>query len=1059
MEQELKDIAYNIAIDRYSGIYYVNLQTQTFQEIWVSDAMYGLVTGNNLYKDTLLRYAEFIVLEDRQRILDWVEPEELKKNLLGNEGRISTEYAIVYPKNSEIQYIRVEVENVTVVDGQPESIIALFSNITKEKKEELIMQDILLDVNTGVWQIELSDGEEPKMFGNACMDRLVGIQGIVSPEYYYRQWYDNIVDSYYDDVAESVSEMLAGKPSEVEYLFEHPQHGLIYIRCGGSLSKVQNEKQIIQGYHQDVTELYSLKKTVKNNEGIFSSLSNGYNVVFSVDLLANTYMVLKDDLDHDQIKCTDSYDKLQEEIAHHLIHEDDRVKLLETGSIQNLQNTIEAKKPYIELTCRMRNQDGIYRFMRLSYIFVEEQLGKTSKVLYVFADINEEYQRMLEADLRDKVFTASADITYQTIFRINLSQNQFLVMKRDTTVSDITPYQHDYRKMVREVCKFVYPADRELFVSNFSAKNIVKELKKRQREKEFKYRRLSLDGTYRWKDAHFVYIDQEWSADVIVVCLVRDIDSWKSQEVQSKQLLEEALKHANNASNAKTEFLSRMSHDIRTPLNAIIGMTTLAEIQLDNTKKVKECLEKIDISGKFLLNLVNEVLDMNRIESGKIDLNEEQFTLAEMMGEVLSVIQPMAIRKKQQFVVLAQEIEHEVIIADKHRFSQIVINLASNAIKYTPNEGFVKINLKEEPLSIPGYANYILIIEDSGIGMTEEFISRIFEPFTRAEDSRVSKAQGTGLGMSIVKNIIDMMGGNISIESKIGIGSKFIVELPIQFKSKAPSLLAEFDSLSVLVADSDIDTCHTACQILEDLGISSDYALNEEAVIEKIKNTYALQQNYYAIIIDWQMLYTNGVNIIKGIREIVKGEIPIIVSAYDSSVIEEDIINYGIRGVIFKPLFKSQLVFELSKIKQKAAHTLSKESLFDISFEGKKVLMVEDNEINSEMLYDILSMVDLQIDTAVNGKEAISLFCDSPEGYYDMILMDIQMPILNGLEATKIIRGMARKDAQTIPIIAMTANAFAEDIHNSKKAGMNEHIAKPLEIELLMKRLKFYMTK
>lgn len=1059
MEQALKEIAYNIAIDRYSGIYYINLQTQTFREIWSSGVLQGIAEGDNYYKVAVERYLNFITLEEQKRMKDWINPERLIKNLLRNEGRISTEYTITYPNCDEIDYISLEVKQITEANNQPEYVIAFFSNTTKEKKEELIMQDILIDVNTGMWQIELSDDHEPKMFGNACMDRLVGIKGTVRPEEYYRMWYENIVDSYYEDVEESVGVMLAGRPSEVEYLFNHPEHGHIYIRCGGKLSKVQDGKQVIQGYHQDVTELYALKRTVESNEGIFSSLSNGYNIVFSVDLQAHTYTVLKNDFSNESTKDDDSYEKLQKEIINQYIHEEDREKLIEFSNIQNIQNAVEERKPYIEFTCRMWDEKKGYRWMRLSFIFVEAQLGITTKVLYVFADIHDEYQQMLEADLRDKVYTASADITYQTIFRINLSQNQVVMMKRDQGVSDVSQYQYDYRKMIREVCNFIYPADRELFIENFSEKSIIEELKSKQKEKEFKYRRLCLDGTYRWKDAHFVYIDQKGTGDIIVVCLIRDIDSWKSQEVQSKQLLEEALKHAKNASNAKTEFLSRMSHDIRTPLNAIIGMTTLAEVQLDNTEKVKECLEKIDISSKFLLNLVNEVLDMNRIESGKIDLCEESFALSEMMGEVLSVIQPMTVRKKQQFNVIVQEVEHENVMADKHRLSQIIINLATNAVKYTANEGTIKITLKEEKLAVPGYSNYIFLIEDNGIGMTEEFLGKIFEPFTRAEDSRVSKIQGTGLGMAIVKNIVNMMGGSIAIESRQGEGSRFCVELPLKFKSKEKESLTPFDNLPILVADCDRDSCLAACQLLEEIGMKSEYALNEEEVILKIKNAYAGQQNYYAVIIDCQMLHSSESNMQKNIHEITS-EVPIIVSAFASSDIEENTLNAGIQGWVSKPFFKSQLVFELSKIKENlSTDILKKEDLFKVSFKGKKVLIVEDNEINSEMLYDILSMVHLQIDTAENGKEAVDCFAASPEGYYDIILMDIQMPVLNGLEATKKIRKMPRKDAQAVPIIAMTANAFTEDVQNAKKAGMNEHIAKPLELELLMKRLKFYLKK
>ncbi len=938
-------------------------------------------------------------------------------------------------------------------------IIGIQKEILEE--DEIVIQDILGAVDVGMWKMELVKDEQPRMYGDRTMDKLMGVKEEVSPEEYYKIWYSNIVDRYYEKVAAGVSRILEGDMTEIEYLWVHPDWGEIRVRCGGSKNKEIDDITVINGYHQDVTQIYSLQRKVKSNEEVFASLSNSYNLVLSVDLEEDTYEILKQDNNIEEyfLDGNYSYTKLQKKILDNFIHYDDRENMSEFGSIVNLQKAVDESKPYVEMMARMKVGDGSYIWMRFSYIFVEANEGVTTKVLCVSADINEEFQKMLEAEMKDKIYATSVDITYQTIVKVNLLENMFVVMKRDSRLSDISLYEDNYDCMIEQVVEYIHPEDREEFLNTVSRKSIFRVIENNETECEVQYRRLGIDGIYRWKSISVIYMKQELSEDIIVVIFLKDIDGWKSREEQSKQLLEEALQNANHASNAKTEFLSRMSHDIRTPLNAIIGMTTLGLAHTEDSMKVTECLEKITISSKILLNLINEVLDMNRIESGKIELYEEEFSLSDTIEEVVSVIQPMAQKKNQLFEVIAEEVNHEKIVTDVQRISQIILNLVTNAVKYTSDNGLVKITIKEKKSYVQGYANYSFIVEDNGMGMTEEFLEKIFDPFTRAEDSRVSKTQGTGLGMSIVKNIVDMMNGTIVVDSQVGKGSKFCVELPIKYIENNESEKYRYKNRNVLIIDDEELVCIAACKMLSSIGIKGEYIVNGSEGLEKILSEYKNGKSYYAVIIDWKMPDMSGLEIIQEIRKNIGRDLPVIVtSSYDRAEIEQDMVSLGTNGFINKPLFKSRLVDQFNKIdKNQMMEVIEKEDVFNVSFEGKNILLVEDNEINRDMLYDILGMVQLHVHTAENGREGVDIFNASKPGYYSLILMDVQMPVLNGLDAATEIRNLQREDAQSIPIIAMTANAFAEDIQKSKRAGMNEHIAKPLELEYVIKRLKNYI--
>lgn len=525
---------------------------------------------------------------------------------------------------------------------------------------------------------------------------------------------------------------------------------------------------------------------------------------------------------------------------------------------------------------------------------------------------------------------------------------------------------------------------------------------------------------------------------VVFACYV--VYSYRQIQKQQK-LKNEAI----SANKSKSEFLSNMSHDIRTPMNAIIGMTDIARSHIDDKEKVDICLQKITRSSHHLLSLINDVLDMSKIESGKMTLSIVQISFRESIENIVSVIQPQMNSKHHNFDIYINNIISENVYCDSLRLNQILINLLSNAVKYTPSGGVISLSLSQE--ESPRGKDYVrnhIIVKDNGIGMTEDFIKVIFDNFVREDKKRVSKEEGTGLGMAITKHIIDVMEGTIDIKSKPNEGSEFHVTLDLK-KGDADIHDMNLNGVKVLVADDDKELCLSVMQSLEEIGTEAEYVTDGLQAVEAIKNN---PDKFDVILVDWRMPDMNGVETAKKIREYTKADIPVIlISAYDLNEIEEEARNAGINGFIPKPLFKSTLFYGIKRHMENTPE-IEENKEKTVKFNGERILLAEDNELNSEIAIDILTEAGLVVDWAENGKLCVEKFCNSEPGYYNAILMDIRMPIMDGYEATKNIRTSGRSDTD-IPIIAMTADAFAEDIEKAKECGMNGHIAKPIDVNSL----------
>ena len=565
-------------------------------------------------------------------------------------------------------------------------------------------------------------------------------------------------------------------------------------------------------------------------------------------------------------------------------------------------------------------------------------------------------------------------------------------------------------------------------------------------------------------------------AAVIVFLLVRDVkrtrkeviekenarlelEKKNSELAQSQKALSDALIAEEHANHAKTAFLNNMSHDIRTPMNAIVGFTALAASHIDDKEQVQDYLAKISVSSQHLLSLINDVLDMSRIESGKVAIEEKEVHLPDVIHDLRTIIQSDISSKQMELFIDVQDVIHEDIITDKLRLNQILLNILSNAIKFTPAGGTICFRVIEKPSPVEKLAAFEFRIKDNGIGMSEEFQKTIFEAFTREKTSTVSGIQGTGLGMAITKNIVDMMGGVITVHSAQGSGSEFIIELPCKISDVSTKYepLPELNGLRALVADDDTNTCLSICSMLREIGMRPDWTnYGKEAVI-RAKEAWDQADEFRVYIIDWLMPDLNGIETVRRIRKVIGNSVPIVIlTAYDWADIREEAEEAGVTAFCSKPLFMSELRNVLSKpFSASEANTDEEKEPEKLhGFNGKRVLLAEDNEMNQMIAEAILADVGLEVELAGDGTEAVDKIRSMPAGYYDIVLMDIQMPKMNGYEATKQIRALDDKAKAEIPIVAVTANAFEEDRKIALEAGMNGHLAKPYNIPAIMETLK-----
>ncbi len=581
---------------------------------------------------------------------------------------------------------------------------------------------------------------------------------------------------------------------------------------------------------------------------------------------------------------------------------------------------------------------------------------------------------------------------------------------------------------------------------------------------DIEYRMCDKQGVYHWfRDA--AYFSRRADGTPIcangIVALVdekHEMDAKLKDALQKEQDQQErlslALAAAEQSSRAKTTFLNNMSHDIRTPMNAIIGFTALAQTHIDNTDLVQDYLAKISTSSTHLLSLINDILDMSRIESGCVKLDEKPVHMPDLLHDLRSMIQGLVGSKQQNLYIDTQDVQNEDIIIDKLRLNQILLNITSNAIKFTPVGGDIIIRLIEKPCSRKGYATYEFTIKDTGVGMSEEFVEHVFDTFSRERSSTVSGIQGTGLGMAITKNIVEMMGGSISATSKEGRGSTFTVSLNVKLSAQPVKNepIPELEGARALVIDDDINTCRSVCKMLRSINMRPDWTASGKEAVLRAQDAAELQDEYKVYIVDYLMPDMNGIEAVRRIRRVIGEDVPIIVlTAYDWSDYEQEAREAGVTAFVAKPIFMSELREVLTQPAGTASKPFARVEAKEYDYSGKHVLLVEDNELNMEIATAILEETGMRVDCAKDGIEAVNAIDHAPEGTYDLVLMDIQMPRMDGYIATREIRTLSNNKKANVPIIAMTANAFEEDKRKAFETGMNGHVSKPISMEAISK--------
>ena len=800
---------------------------------------------------------------------------------------------------------------------------------------------------------------------------------------------------------------------------------------------------------------------------IISGVNTLFNRFTMVDLEAGTYQYLAGTHSEDSgVAVRGRYEGLQAHLCSILLEEKERPEFAEMISQGSIKKRLTEQNDF-RLECHVVRR-GLAEWEHLNIICLERKNGRPSKVLFTRQNITEIKEKELRiqaemslADRKERQYriaiTSNAFCTFEFNLTKDLIEGDILRELDGTQVSLLEAVGLKAPCMASECFerweKYVLEESLEEYRRVVNVEKLKERFEQGDAEVDIDYWGGARDGRQMCVRQSFVMTQDRDTGDVIVMVVTKEITEQVRKQREQTQALQDALLQAQRANRAKSTFLSNTSHDIRTPMNAIIGFTTIAVSHIDNQDQVRDCLQKVLSSSNHLLSLINDILDMSRIESGKVQIKEQECNISEMMHSLVNIIQPQIKAKQLELFIDTFEVANEDVVADSLKLNQVFINLLSNAVKYTPAGGTVSFRIMQKTGFRHGYGDYKFIIRDNGIGMSPEFVEHIFEPFEREATATQSGIQGTGLGMAITKNIVEMMNGKISVESEPGKGSAFTVELSLKLQDveKNAEQIKELEGLRTLVVDDDFNVCDSVSKMLKQIGMRSEWTTSGREAAYRAKLALTEGDPYHTYIVDWQMPETSGVETTRKIRSVVGNDAFIIIlTAYDWTDIEEEAKEAGANAFCAKPLFMSDLKAALlaannlaEKEAEAAAWTLA-------DFSGKRILLVEDIELNREIAEVILTEAGFTVESAPDGTDAVEMVRRSEEHYYDAVLMDVQMPIMDGYEATRTIRALPREDVKQLPIIAMTANALEEDKEAALKNGMNAHISKPLDMDVFI---------
>ncbi len=821
------------------------------------------------------------------------------------------------------------------------------------------------------------------------------------------------------------------------------------------------------------------QKSLKKQNTQFGYVLDGFNTLFmsrylTVDLKNNTYSYMAGIKPlSSRLAMEGSYDDIIRVHAQDIVGEEEKEQFRNTFQIESIIKHL-SKQDIFTYECHV-NRNGKEDWEHLIAVCLRRENGQAVHILYVRQNITEVKLREMQSrkamalmNRKERQYRIAITSTAFCTFEFNLTRN---IIEHDVT-RDFNGKQISFLDKVgltapcsASECfekwkSFVMDESLEEYSAAVSPERLIQHFEQGEMEVNIDYwGKTEMDQPMCVRQSFIMTRDEE-SGDIIVMVLCKDITEQVKKQREQTQALQEALMQAQHANKAKTTFLSNMSHDIRTPMNAVIGFTTLAISHIESKDQVRDCLQKVLSSSNHLLSLINDILDMSRIESGKVQIKEQECNISELTHNLVSIIQPQVKAKQLELFIDTFDVQNEDVIADSLKLSQIFVNLLSNAVKYTPAGGSVSFRIRQQTTFHRGYGDYVFIVKDNGIGMSSDFVEHIFEPFEREETTTRTGIQGTGLGMAITKNIVEMMGGTITVQSEKGKGSEFRVELSLKLLDveKNAAQIKELEGLRAIVVDDDCSSCESVTRMLTQIGMRAEWTTSGKEAVYRARSAHNEGDSYHTYIIDWQMPEMSGIETCRNIRAAVGEDAPIIIlTAYDWTDIEEEAKKAGVTGFCAKPLFmsdlKSALLAANNMIEKEAEHSWT-----EADFSGKRILLVEDNELNREIAEAILEETGFAVDTASDGTDAVDMVSRSEEYFYDAVLMDVQMPVMDGYEATRTIRALQRRDAKDLPIIAMTANAMEEDRENALKSGMNDHIAKPIDMKLFLKILGKYLN-
>ncbi|MGN0639225.1 MAG: response regulator [Huintestinicola sp.] len=1096
-KQESQDNLIQALSLSYENVYAVNMDTSEavcYRMDKTITSRYGQKFAIGDYEKSIRLYVENDVLEDDRQLFDRILLIKDIQQLLGDRQTYSFSYRV--SRNDTIQYF--ECQLVKPSSSRNEFAVG-FKNIDSEKKQELAQQKKIESALAAVEKLNATLRDEMDIAGALSKDypsvvlldlvnetavtikqngKIIKEDERVIKRSYNSLWESFILKYVPDEdkaaltAAVSSETVLRALEAKDEYSFSYrvcyDDTGLHHYQASfiRLYSQRDGKSQIILGFRNidAIVEEERKNMTIREEQlRIIGALSREYHSLFKVDAATGKLSLYRTDgigMERDLLDKLMEHGSYEEVLSKYIdgyIVPEDRERIRQSAALGVLLERVPQVGLY-KLGYR-RNMNGTVAYFEMNVVKTSDNNGMVTFIIGL-RDVDDEMQRQLrqirEIETQSEIIEGLGSV-YYSVLLVDPERDKVTVYRAESEdgkaiAGHFSKNDHCWSK---GLCSYaeehISEKDRREFIEKLSLDNI------RLCKEDFSltYEKLKADGIiYLQARVSFV---REKDGGFVVVIGTRNVDDLIKKERQQELALQAACDSAEAANKAKTEFLSNMSHDIRTPMNGIIGMTAIAATHIDDKERVQDCLQKISQASKHMLSLINEVLDMSKIESGKVDLNEEEFNLSNLVDNLLSMTSAQINKHRHELSVNISDVIHEEVIGDSLRIQKVFTNLMSNAVKYTPDGGKIRFSITEKPSGQAKVGCYEFIFEDNGIGMSEEFMEKIFEPFSRAVDGRVNKIQGTGLGMPISRNIVRMMGGDIKVESRLNVGSRFTVTIYLKLQDTAEIRLDRFIDLNVLVVDDDALSLESCCAILEDFGMKPDGVATGAEAVEYV----TAKQDYFACILDWKMPDMDGIATTKAIRKAAGKDVPIIIiSAYDWSDIEQEARAAGANAFISKPLFRSRLAKTFNALvgeEEQSGQETPLVSLSNMDLSGRRILLAEDNDLNAEIATEILETTGLAVERAADGTEAVDMMAMCGDGYYDIIFMDIQMPRMNGYDATRAIRAMNRNYCKQIPIVAMTANAFAEDVQAAKTVGMNEHIAKPLDLKALSKTLKKWL--